>query len=663
MAINFNHATDTISTSTGNFNVAANYPGATIRPSLLLNFANTKRLDKRISFARASIATRYNQDGLIEIVAANQPRFDHDPSTKQSLGLLMEEQKTNLLKYSNNMLFDTSVWVQTSLSTRGAACIAPDGSLSGVLLNATSNSGVIAQDLVITAGDTTIRTFSVYLKQGSAATTDFYLAYYSSGTSNYMQAKLTWGTMVVTAVVQTAGNSTFTQPQNVGNGWYRVSITGSNSGGANTRIQVVVYPAAASTGSCYVWGAQVETGEFMTSYIPSNDTFTSRASFGSYYDSTGLIKYASTNVARYTYNPANLKLAPTLLIEPASTNLFYYSEQFDNTSYWTVNTATVSANVTTAPNNRTTAYKLNETATTDQHFVAQSLGTVSSGAVYTMSVYAKAADRTQLSLTSNGEAYVAFDLVTGTVIQQGSNNATIIPVGNGWFRCTATFTKTNTAGVFYYIVWNGTNSYLGTLNYGVYIWGAQVESGSSATSYINTASSTVTRSSDICTSSQNTRIGEFAAMTGTNFLNWYRQDEGTLHATSRLMSTTTAVSVPTMAWVDNATGGSPTLISLRYVSGSGSAVIDSYGFNNSVSQWDLNGPAVTSQTVISCALAYATNDIALSVSGSTTETDTSAAVGQGMSRMLIGPYQNLHILKLAYYPKRLTNAELQAMST
>jgi hypothetical protein len=198
---------------------------------------------------------------------------------------------------------------------------------------------------------------------------------------------------------------------------------------------------------------------------------------------------------------------------------------------------------------------------------------------------------------------------------------------------------------------------VGVGNY--YVWGAQLEVGTTATSYIPTTSSQVTRSADASSSGQYTRAVDGAVMTD---LKWYRQDEGTLHATSRLMSTTTAVSVPTMAWVDRGAGGAGSFISLRYVSGSGSATIDSYGFDNSVSQWDFNGTAVTSQTVISCALAYATNDIALSVSGSTTETDTSAAVGQGMRRMLIGPSQNLHILKLSYYPKRLSNAELQSLT-
>jgi len=63
-----------------------------IEPSLDLNFAASKRLDPRITFTRASSATFVNEDGLIEAAGINQARFDHSPTTGESLGLLVEEQ-------------------------------------------------------------------------------------------------------------------------------------------------------------------------------------------------------------------------------------------------------------------------------------------------------------------------------------------------------------------------------------------------------------------------------------------------------------------------------------------------------------------------------------------------------------------------------------------
>ena len=68
-----------------------------IRPSLLLDFANSGRVDPRISSTRASTATCYGPDGVLRTVASNVPRIDFDPLTGKCLGLLVEEARTNLL--------------------------------------------------------------------------------------------------------------------------------------------------------------------------------------------------------------------------------------------------------------------------------------------------------------------------------------------------------------------------------------------------------------------------------------------------------------------------------------------------------------------------------------------------------------------------------------
>jgi hypothetical protein len=641
---------------------------SSIRPSLLLDFSNLKRLDKRITFTRASIGTRYNADGLLERVEAGKPRFDHDPVTRESLGLLIEEQRQNLLPYSEQ--FDSAVWVLWHTFISQNIAIAPDGTYSAKLLAETTTNSEHYLDYIgpsIISGTT--YTMSVYAKNAGAKFIRLRTAL-SNPDLDYI-VDLETGALA-------AGTQTYLINPSVipvGNGWYRISAsyTGTLTRTGLFRIQLVtganpqsVYAGDGKSG-VYIWGAQLEVGAFATSYIPSNDTFTSRASTATYIGSDGLVKTSAINTARYNYNPMNLKLAPKLLLEPAATNLVTYSEQFDN-AVWVKYNSAITANATTAPDGTFTADKLVENNTTNRH-LAYTGATIASTAI-TFSVYVKAGERTEFNIdsyegiTPSNPFISKFNLSTLVATKQNAStaDATITAVGNGWYRCSVTtITAPLVATSFYIILSNGsTTNYAGDGTSGIYIWGAQLEAGTTATSYIPTTSSQVTRSADVSSSGQYTRLADSAVMAGTNFLNWYRQDQGTLHATSRLMSTTTAVSVPTIAWVDTAAGGA--FISLRYVSSSGSAVIDSYGFNNSVSQWDLNGTAVTSQTVISCAVAYATNDIALSVSGSTTETDTSAVVGQGMSRMLIGPTQNLHILKLAYYPKRLSNAELQSLT-
>jgi hypothetical protein len=78
-----------------------------MRPSLNLDFANTQRLDPRITWSRADTAnyqaTRINQFGLVEKMPLGAPRFDFDPVTMKCKGLLIEESSTNLLLNSENL--------------------------------------------------------------------------------------------------------------------------------------------------------------------------------------------------------------------------------------------------------------------------------------------------------------------------------------------------------------------------------------------------------------------------------------------------------------------------------------------------------------------------------------------------------------------------------
>lgn len=65
------------------------------RPTLNLNFAQSKILDPRITFTRTSTATYVDEDGFIKTADSDVARFDHDPVTGESLGLLIEELRTN----------------------------------------------------------------------------------------------------------------------------------------------------------------------------------------------------------------------------------------------------------------------------------------------------------------------------------------------------------------------------------------------------------------------------------------------------------------------------------------------------------------------------------------------------------------------------------------
>ena len=67
-------------------------------PTLDLNFAATKTLDSKITFTRASSGTYFDSNRVMQLASANTPRFNHNPNTKESLGLLIEEQRTNSIR-------------------------------------------------------------------------------------------------------------------------------------------------------------------------------------------------------------------------------------------------------------------------------------------------------------------------------------------------------------------------------------------------------------------------------------------------------------------------------------------------------------------------------------------------------------------------------------
>ena len=160
-------------------------------------------------------------------------------------------------------------------------------------------------------------------------------------------------------------------------------------------------------------------------------------------------------------------------------NWFTYSEDFTNAA-WSKSSVTVTGNATTGPTVDgvvLNADKIVETAVTQQFLLYTVPYTATVGDVNTFSVFAKAAERTQLTITANGEGYAVFNLDTGTIYQTGGHVCSIESYGNGWYRCRATIIRTNVSSSNVYLgSWkNNTNVYLGTLTQGLYVAGAQFE--------------------------------------------------------------------------------------------------------------------------------------------------------------------------------------------
>lgn len=238
------------------------------------------------------------------------------------------------------------------------------------------------------------------------------------------------------------------------------------------------------------------------SVIPSNgngDFTATRATTATRINPSGLVESVALNVPRLDYS---LGGCPSILLEPQRTNLALRSQEFDNASWVKVN-ASVTANTTASPDGTSNADSLVENTATNLHLTYQFF--TSTATTYTYSCYIKPDTRTRAYLrtdTSVGTTRTLFDLTgAGSVVTLAHTSATITLVGNGWYRCTVTFTEGTGAGSRLVAIEGavGTSiSYAGNGLTAFYLYGAQLEAGSYATSYIPTTTASVTRNADVC---------------------------------------------------------------------------------------------------------------------------------------------------------------------
>jgi hypothetical protein len=555
----------------------------------LLDFANTKTLDPRITFTRASTASFY--DGKTVAFA------------EQNLFL-------------QSQAIDESVWAKAASTTVSANDqIAPDGTTTADTLNLLVNTSRITQTITLAAGTYTA---SVFLK----------------------------GTVGETTRIELGGTGNATQVTFTGD-WQRVSVTATLSAGSNTFLIVRRTGSGDTAEVVQVWGAQLEQRSSVTDY-----TATTTAPITNYIPA---LQTAASGVARFEHNPVTGE-SLGLEIEEQRINLVLRSEEFDNAS-WTKTDSSITANTIISPDGTLTGDKLVENTSNSSHLVGQSVS-ITSGVSYTFTAYVKAAERSALRIffasAGFGSNLVAnFNLATGAWhtsspapsagLTLGVNN-----VGNGWYRISATATATATASTLFRIylldIVTSSGVYEGNGYSGIYIWGAQLEAGAFPTSYIPTVASQVTRSADAAT------------ITGTNFSSWFNNNEGTLYGDA----------------ITNAVSGYPGIASL-FDSINNAITLGKTGgttrtwaniLTNAASQASVDSSAYG--TGSAGVIAYKVNDVAISAGG-TPSTDTLALIPV-VSLLRIGlDYSTIRlngtIKKIAYYPKRLTNAELQGMTT
>jgi len=176
------------------------------------------------------------------------------------------------------------------------------------------------------------------------------------------------------------------------------------------------------------------------------------------------------------------------LVENTPWNILTYSQDFTNAS-WSKSGVTITPNTTVAPNGTTTASKIVEDGTLVTYGVYKG---ITNGFRYSHSIYAKKAERDWIKVNAihGSNQSVWFNLANGTI---GTNNTTGTPsienVGNGWYRCTINNTSHLSASSFYSVMPctnNNIETYTGTIGSGIFIWGAQLDLGSTAKPYFPT---------------------------------------------------------------------------------------------------------------------------------------------------------------------------------
>jgi hypothetical protein len=328
------------------------------------------------------------------------------------------------------------------------------------------------------------------------------------------------------------------------------------------------------------------------------------------------------NEPRFDYNPTTLQPLG-LLIEEQRTNLLLRSAALATSPWFNGGLTSIANNTTdlTAPDGTTTATKI----VSPGGAAAVGQGKVLTAEIYTASIWLRT-----LTGTVDTDFIVYLSEAPFTLI-----GTQAITITSSWQRFT--LTTTTATAVSYNLQLNGIDA--GT----IYAWGAQLEAGAFATSYIPTTTAEATRAADV------------ASMTGANFSGWYNQTQGTLAVNGSGISDSSSRYV---ASFNDATLAE--FFGIRTLNN-----ISSVGIDGGVSQWGLP-KAYTSNATFKSALAFSVNDIAFTAGGAAPATDAVATLPT-VTQMQIGtgpglPIWNGTISSIAFYPRRLSNAQLQALT-
>jgi hypothetical protein len=374
--------------------------------------------------------------------------------------------------------------------------------------------------------------------------------------------------------------------------------------------------------------------DFTTGVLDSRLTFT-RSTTATYINSSGYVTSAAINAPRFDYSPTNIGQPRGLLIEGQTTNYLKNSGPLNGTGWSPGGSVTTTLNYATGPDGLTSATRLQMFYSGSNGRVYQDSGFTTKP--YTNSVWIKSNTGGNQTLNIWNTNGLGTALITATPTWQRFENVNT--------------TGTSLAGYFY-LENPSTNP---AVVVDVLVWGAQLEAGSGASSYIPTGASGVTRAVDTA-----------IIAAGTNFSSWYTGNTSGTFVTEwcRCSPTTTqrtviatndlpnqhlhqyiAATTSRLRLADNV----PAFIETANASIDNSINKGAFSYSGSVQSLCLNGG-----TVVLGTLTFTTAPTWLSIGGPSTNgtsiTDTAVVL-------------NNAIRKIKYFPTRLSDAKIKEITT
>ena len=533
----------------------------------------------------------------------------------------------NLSTYSesiNNWTNTNSPTVTTNIA------IAPDGTLTADGLQDTTGSSFKRVRTNISVSGNSTFTSSCFIKKVSSETGNTGFALVFSGTST----KVAYGIIDSVNGTMVSQSSTITpifKIESANNDYWRFSMTATDTGN-NTSLEFSIYGTLSSNGTSVsvgagslrtIWGAQLVKGDQPKDYLKTTDRL---------------------DIPRIDYTNGE----PSILLEPSRTNLVPYSNDFSN-SAWTKSASTINSNAIISPDGTSNAVKLVENSANTEHAIFDNV--ITSTGDFSISIMVKASERSRVRVSNGSNSHRAdFDLSNGNISNKVSVTADMISMPNDWYLCKISYNISSTAAQYMFLSLidnSGNVSYQGDGSSGVYIYGAQLEAGSYATSLIHTSGSAVTRSADAANNAGNSDL--INSTEGVLYAEFKGQNDNTFNYISVSDGGTTNYAAILCSDVDNE-------IAYRYyVSNSGVQIVTSVSnlleFNKIAVKWKVNDFSIYINGV----------QVGASTSGSVNSAGTlnnvSFARGTSNNTPFYGNFKSVMVFKEA-----LTDLELEKLT-